>query len=81
MEPVLSLDIINKEEEYEIKEVRKYQKQGQRTQFLVHWKGYGDEYDQWIAKMGLPHAKEMIKDYWQKISSQKHIKEEDKTPN
>jgi len=47
----------------------------------VHWKGYGDEHDQWIAKMGLPHAKEMIKDYWQKISSQKHIKEEDKTPN
>jgi len=28
MEPVLLLDIINKEEEYEIKEVRKYQKQG-----------------------------------------------------
>jgi len=28
MEPVLSLDIINKEKEYEIKEIRKYQKQG-----------------------------------------------------
>jgi len=29
----------------------------------MHWKGYGDEHDQWIAKSGLSHAKEAIKDY------------------
>jgi len=22
-------------------------------QYLVHWKGYGDEHDQWIAETGL----------------------------
>jgi len=55
--------IINKEEEYEVEEVRKYRKQGRETQYLVYWKGYGDEHDQWIAEMGLPHAKETIEDY------------------
>ena len=38
--------IINEEEEYEIEEVRKHRKHGRRTQYLVHWKGYGDKHDQ-----------------------------------
>jgi len=29
----------------------------------VHWKGYKDEHDQWIAEMGLSYAKEAIEDY------------------
>ena len=41
--------IINEEEEYEIEEVRKHQKRGKGVQYLVHWKGYGDEHDQWIV--------------------------------
>ena len=40
------LIIINEEEEYKIEEVRKHQKQGKGVQYLVHWKGYGDEHDQ-----------------------------------
>jgi len=32
-------------------------------QYLIHWKGYRDEHDQWIAKSELPHAKEAIEDY------------------
>jgi len=55
--------IINEEEEYEIKEVRKHQKQGKGVQYLVHWKGYGDEHNQWIAETGLPHTREAIEDY------------------
>ena len=39
-------DIINKEEEYEVEKIRKHQKQGQEIQFLAHWKGYRNEYDQ-----------------------------------
>ena len=62
-------DIINKKEEYKVEEIRKYRKQEQETQFLVHWKGYGDKHDQWITETELPHAKEMIEDYWTKISS------------
>ncbi len=39
-------DIVNKEEEYEVEKIRKHQKQGQGIQFLAHWKGYKDEYNQ-----------------------------------
>jgi len=45
MEPVPLPDIINEEEEYEVEEIRKYQKKGWRTQYLVHWKGYENEHD------------------------------------
>jgi len=55
--------IINKEEEYEVEEVRKHGKHGRGIQYLIHWKGYGDEHNQWIAEIGLLHAKEAIEDY------------------
>ena len=29
----------------------------------ITWKGYGDEHDQWIVELGLPHAKDAIEDY------------------
>ncbi len=45
MEPAPIPDIINKEEEYEVEEIRKYRKQEYSIQFLVHWKGYGNEYN------------------------------------
>ena len=44
-EPASLPTIINEEEKYEV-EVRKYRKHGRRTQYLVYWKGYGDEHDQ-----------------------------------
>ena len=55
--------IINEEKEYKVKEIRKHSKQGRVIQYLVYWKGYRDEHDQWIMELGLPHAKEAIKDY------------------
>jgi len=61
--------IINEEEEYKVEEVRKHRKCGREMQYLVHWKGYRDEYDQWIAETGLSHAREAIKDYWARCSS------------
>jgi len=45
VEPAPPPTIINKEEEYEV-QVQKHRKQGRGTQYLVHWKGYGDEHDQ-----------------------------------
>ena len=61
--PVPLPTIINEEEEYEVEEVSKHRKWDKETQYLVHWKGYGDEHDQWIAKTGLSHVKEAIEDY------------------
>jgi len=69
VEPAPLPDIINEEEEYEVEEIRKHQKKEWGTQYLVHWKGYGNEHDQWIAETGLPHAKGAIEDYWTRISS------------
>ena len=46
MEPAPLPDIINEEEEYEVKKIRKHQKKGWRTQYLVYWKGYENEHDQ-----------------------------------
>jgi len=70
VDPAPLPDIINEKEEYEVKEIRKHWKKGRGTQYLVHWKGYRNEHNQWIIKMGLPYAKEAIKDYWTRISSQ-----------
>jgi len=61
--------IINEEEEYEVEEIRKHRKHGRGTQYLIHWKGYRDEHDQWIVETGLPHAKKVIEDYWARCSS------------
>ena len=61
--------IINKEEKYEVEEVRKHRKLGRETQYLIHWKGYEDEHDQWIMESELPHAKDAIEDYWTRYLS------------
>ena len=61
-------DIINEEEKYEVEKVQNHRKQKYSTQFLVHWKGYGNEYNQQIIETGLPHTKEAIQDYWTKLS-------------
>ncbi len=46
IDPIPPLEIINEEKEYKVKEVRNHRKQGHSIQFLVHWKGYGNEHDQ-----------------------------------
>ena len=63
VEPALLPIIINEEEKYKVEEVRKHRKWGRETQYLVHWKDYGDKHDQWIVKSGLSHVKEVIEDY------------------
>ena len=70
MEPAPLLTIINEKEEYEVEKVWKHRKQGREMQYLVHWKGYGDEHDQQIMESGLAHVKEVIEDYQTRISSQ-----------
>jgi len=39
-------NMFNKEEKYEVEEIRKHRKQGRGMQYLMHWKGYGDKHDQ-----------------------------------
>ena len=63
VEPAPLPEIINEEEDYEVKEIRKHWKKRQETQYLVYWKGYRNEHNQWIAEIVLPHAKRAIEDY------------------
>ena len=50
-EPELTLpELVDDEERWEVKEVLKKRKREGRTQFLVRWKGWGEEYDQWIEE-------------------------------
>ena len=70
MEPALLLTIINEEEEFKVEEVWKHRKQDREMQYLVYWKGYGNEHDQQIIETGLSHAKEVIEDYQTRYSSQ-----------
>jgi len=39
-------DIINKEEEYKVEEIREHHKKERGIQFLIYWKGYRNKYDQ-----------------------------------
>ena len=33
------------------------------TEYLVHWRGYGAEYDKWLAQEKLDNAKDLVSDY------------------
>jgi len=46
MEPAPPPDIINEEEKYEVEEIRKHRKKRWGTQYLIYWKGYGNEHNQ-----------------------------------
>ena len=67
-------EIINEEEEYEVEEVRGHRRRGRGTQYLVHWTGYGDEEDTWIAESQLTHAKDAIRDYHKRFPEKNPIK-------
>ena len=68
MDPIPLPEIINKKEEYKVEEIKNYRKQGYSIQFLVYWKEYGNEHDQYIFETGLPYAREA------KVSSKKGVK-------
>jgi hypothetical protein len=56
-------DIVEEEEEYEIEEIRRHRRKGRGTQYLVHWKGYGNEDDTWLPRSSLENAEEILSKY------------------
>jgi hypothetical protein len=56
-------DIIEEEEEYEIEEICRHRRKGRGTQYLVHWKGYGNEDDTWLPWSSLGNAEELLSEY------------------
>jgi transposase InsO family protein len=72
-------EIINGEEEWEVEEIRDHRRRGNGMQYLVHWKGYPDEEDRWIAKSNLGNAQELLEEYHQKIERQERERDKQVT--
>jgi len=51
------------EPEYEVEEVMSSRKCGQGIQYLVKWKGYGNEEMTWEARSNMEKVKDAIKDF------------------
>ena len=64
-EPLGPIDMEG-ELEYEVEEVMSSQKHGQGIQYLIKWKGYGNEENTWEARKNMEKAKDAIKDFHQK---------------
>jgi hypothetical protein len=56
-------DIIEEEEEYKIEEICRHRRKGRGTQYLVHWKGYGNEDNTWLPWSSLGNAEELLSEY------------------
>ena len=52
--------LIDGEEEYEVDEILKYRLYRRQHQFLVSWKGYGREADEWIPLSNLDNSPDMV---------------------
>jgi len=52
--------LIDGEEEYEVEEILKYRFFRRQHQFLVAWKGYGREADEWIPLGNLDNSADMV---------------------
>ncbi len=55
--------------EYEVQAIiahraRRFGRTGQRTEYLIDWKGYGTEHRTWEPEVNLSHSPEMLKAYW-----------------
>lgn len=57
-------DIIEGEEEQEIEQILKKRRlRSSVMQYLVRWKGFGEEDDEWLKEYQLEHAQEAVKEF------------------
>src|SRR5882757_3702611 len=54
------------ETEYEVEEVVSSWKRGRGIQYLIKWKGYGNEENTWEARRNMEKAKDAIRDFHRK---------------
>lgn len=43
-------------------------RKGSKCQYLVHWKGYGPEWQSWLPERNCVNSQQLINAYWQKLS-------------
>jgi transposase InsO family protein len=74
---------IDDHDEYEIEEVLDKTSKGRHTHYLVKWKGWPSEYNQWLPQNDMGNAKEAIQDFEkgrQETGRNAGIKRTDSTP-
>jgi hypothetical protein len=62
----LELEDEDSKDEWEIESLVGHRKRASGTQYLVRWKGWSKEYDEWVHENFLAHAKELVDEYQQK---------------
>ena len=55
--------MVEGEPEYEIEHILKLRKRNGVTQYLVHWRGYGEEEDSWLNEYDMQNAQELIEEF------------------
>jgi hypothetical protein len=61
--PTLHVELVNDEEEHEIKSIVDSKVSNRTLYYLVEWMGHSSEYNEWYAVQKLPHATEAIADF------------------
>lgn len=62
----LPMPELEDEDEYEVEEVRDEKLIEGETHFLVKWKGWPSEYNQWVPQEDMENATEAIQSYWKR---------------
>ena len=55
---------VDGEDEYELEKILGARKRKGSRQYLVKWKGYPENYDQWEPEENLGNAEELVREYW-----------------
>jgi transposase InsO family protein len=55
---------VDGEEEYEVEKILSARGRKGAQQYLVKWKGYPENYDQWEPEENLQNAEELVREYW-----------------
>jgi transposase InsO family protein len=65
-EILLPPDIIDDQEEYEVEEILDTTRKRGVAWYLVKWKGWPDEYNQWLTQEDMPNAAEAVQEFQDK---------------